>query len=989
MKKKTKFTLLLPALLALLLALVPSEALKPQEVHAAKAPRLNVVMASESGFVVELLAQDTMTLSAFGGNLRFNYNLLEMTAFQTDLPNSALDNNSIDMPGSHYADVFCTGSSWTVTSGTALCRWAFRSTSADRKLKCLSQYYFQYEAEWAEGPSAWNTGALFEGEVISGHWYDAGKVTKAATCTAAGVRTRTCSHCGATTTENIPAAGHKPVSIPAKAATCTETGLTEGRKCSACGIILTQQQTTPALGHDWDEGVTSIEAGELFTGVTMYTCKRCKTTRDVPYESSPDDVFEYTRGYKPRRPDEKPLDIYWQPRDGKVAYDGSETFNVRVEVMDGTEPYTYAWYRESHRINERGQLLTAALSDKTVQIKGTYEDLASRFQQKWGKPNDQYGDISGKSGISLLSTLIQDSEKPYINVSQGDAYYYCVITDAAGRTATSNKAYVGWKVYFDKQPESLIYSRSLLDRDADPKIEVAAAGGTAPYEYVWYEYDKNKPYTEWKLIDAQTGSVLKPGAGVPENVLLACVVKDAEGDFSVSRPVQIEHEPLLRILALKATPEEVEAGQPFTLSAYVMEAPKAYQAEWSLGNQKWTCKDPVADTYEGTSCYRYDAEVTGQGVFKFYVRTAEGEYNESYIYKQAIPGTGAPGDEFMAYVTSYTCVVDLDQNNIGTGYASLKIVGGVGPYTVEWYHSPAVKGKEPEFKDYQILRRDKVYRTGHYEGTEWFDDLVDHYEMQWYQATMPFPVQEYLAVKVIDAAGSEVIKQGAPAVYCGDTPYFAKQPSYLSIPCDEFGKQEYYLECQALTTNDSPDGIKYIWQKWDDKKWDWVTVSGYSTDPKYPITSADQAGKYRVIARDIHSGKGAWSGSAWVYAAPEYMGVTKSFVKNNVQYGLFTFKYATGPVRVEVTSLHGYTMKYEDRAGVWTLGEKNEKFTIISNQDGQIVILAGMYKYHEQEDPPRLHMTTDGPRYLTEFTLYTVTLTDGTGLQVKSDPVKP
>ena len=67
MKKKTKFTLLLPALLALLLALVPSEALKPQEVHAAKAPRLNVVMASESGFVVELLAQDTMTLSAFGG----------------------------------------------------------------------------------------------------------------------------------------------------------------------------------------------------------------------------------------------------------------------------------------------------------------------------------------------------------------------------------------------------------------------------------------------------------------------------------------------------------------------------------------------------------------------------------------------------------------------------------------------------------------------------------------------------------------------------------------------------------------------------------------------------------------------------------------------------------------------------------------------------------------------------------------------------------
>lgn len=984
------------AFLVLLLVLLPT-ALKPEEAHAEpRAPYMTIEANGDDVLYVRLIAGDNYQLKNFGGSFHYEdyTGFLKRMAVGSGISGFKAENGDEYSPGDFYADfVSASGQAISVSKGTVLAYWSFQATGSTKKLVCGKTYSFRFETEWTEGPAGdldyWGSGDSFNNTWTAKHHFDGGVNKKAATCTSPGVKTYTCLRCGATQTENVPAAGHKPVRIPAKAATCTEPGLTEGQKCGVCGTILQAQQSTPALGHDWDEGITSIEVGELFTGVTMYTCKRCKTTRDVPYESSPDDVFEYTRGYKPRRPDEKPLDIYWQPRDGKVAYDGSETFNVRVEVMGGTEPYTYAWYRESHRINERGQLLTAALSDKTGQIKGTYEYMASRFQQKWGKPNDQYGDISGKSGMSLLSTLIQDSEKPYINVSQGDAYYYCVITDAAGRTATSNKAYVGWKVYFDKQPESLIYSRSLLDRDADPKIEVAAAGGTAPYEYVWYEYDENKPYTEWKLLDAQTGSVLKPGAGVPENVLLACVVKDAEGDFSVSRPVQIEHEPLLRILALKAAPEEVEAGQPFTLSAYVMEAPKAYQAEWSLGNQKWTCKDPVADTYEGTSCYRYDAEVTGQGVFKFYVRTAEGEYNESYIYKQAIPGTGAPGDEFMAYVTSYTCVVDLDQNNIGTGYASLKIVGGVGPYTVEWYHSPAVKGKEPEFKDYQILRRDKVYRTGHYEGTEWFDDLVDHYETQWYQATMPFPVQEYLAVKVIDAAGSEVIKQGAPAVYCGDTPYFAKQPSYLSIPCDEFGKQEYYLECQALTTNDSPDGIKYIWQKWDDKKWDWVTVSGYSTDPKYPITSADQAGEYRVIARDIHSGKGAWSGSAWVYAAPEYMGVTKSYVKNNVQYGLFTFKYATGPVRVEVTSLHGYKMKYEDRAGVWTLGEKNEKFTIISNQDGQIVILAGMYKYHEQEDPPRLHMTKDGPRYLTEFTLYTVTLTDGTGLQVKSDPVKP
>ncbi|MBQ3548623.1 MAG: S-layer homology domain-containing protein [Oscillospiraceae bacterium] len=39
--------------------------------------------------------------------------------------------------------------------------------------------------------------------------------------------------------------------IPGKAATCTETGLTDGAKCSVCGEILTEQDVIPALGHDF------------------------------------------------------------------------------------------------------------------------------------------------------------------------------------------------------------------------------------------------------------------------------------------------------------------------------------------------------------------------------------------------------------------------------------------------------------------------------------------------------------------------------------------------------------------------------------------------------------------------------------------------------------------------------------------------------------------------------------------------------------------
>ena len=45
---------------------------------------------------------------------------------------------------------------------------------------------------------------------------------------------------------------HTEVTIPAVAPTCTATGLTEGKKCSVCGTIITAQQTVAALGHSWN-----------------------------------------------------------------------------------------------------------------------------------------------------------------------------------------------------------------------------------------------------------------------------------------------------------------------------------------------------------------------------------------------------------------------------------------------------------------------------------------------------------------------------------------------------------------------------------------------------------------------------------------------------------------------------------------------------------------------------------------------------------------
>ena len=150
-----------------------------------------------------------------------------------------------------------------------------------------------------------------------GHDYNDGIITTAETCNESGVKTFTCQRigCGDSYTEAIsaighveaidsaveatcttsgltegkhcvvceaiivaqeviPATGHTKMINEAVEPTCTATGLTEGSCCSVCNAVLTAQQTVSALGHDYDDGVVTDAATCTKDGVKTFTCQR-------------------------------------------------------------------------------------------------------------------------------------------------------------------------------------------------------------------------------------------------------------------------------------------------------------------------------------------------------------------------------------------------------------------------------------------------------------------------------------------------------------------------------------------------------------------------------------------------------------------------------------------------------------------------------------------------------------------------------------------
>lgn len=215
---------------------------------------------------------------------RKNYNTVE-----TEIAVAVLQHNEVKVPA---VPATCTQDGLTEGSKCPLCG------------KVFVEQTFVPATGHTPGPEATCTQdqvCMVCGEVLvekKGH--TAGEAVqenvKPATCTEAGSYEEVilCTVCGeelSRTPVTVEATGHMPETVAGRQPTCTETGLTDGVKCSACGTLLEEQTALPALGHTFGEWTVSSEAGVLKEGEEVRTCQRCGVTETRAIAAEPFPVW--------------------------------------------------------------------------------------------------------------------------------------------------------------------------------------------------------------------------------------------------------------------------------------------------------------------------------------------------------------------------------------------------------------------------------------------------------------------------------------------------------------------------------------------------------------------------------------------------------------------------------------------------------------------------------------------------------------------------
>ena len=297
--------------------------------------------------------------------------------------------------------------------------------------------------------------------VIHEHIWDEGEVTVSPTCEENGTKLYTCTECGETYTEELPALGHDYVDHEGQAATCLVEGWKPYQTCSRCDY--TSYEKIDALGHDYVEHTAKAATCTEIGWDAYQTCSRCNYTTYKEIAALGHDYVEHegqaatclADGWKPYQTCSR-CDYTSYEKIDALGHDYGEwtqtTNPTCTEAGVETRYCSRCDATETRPVEERGHDYIGVVTEPTCTEDGYTTYTCSRCGDSYtADETDALGhDYVNHDGQS--ATCLEDGWKPYQTCTRCDYTSYEKIdalghdyVDHGGQTATCTE--IGWKAY--------------------------------------------------------------------------------------------------------------------------------------------------------------------------------------------------------------------------------------------------------------------------------------------------------------------------------------------------------------------------------------------------------------------------------------------------------------------------------------------------------------------------------------------------------------
>lgn len=355
------------------------------------------------------------------------------------------------------------------------------------------------------------------------HTHSYTTTTVPATCTATGSKTETCS-CGDTKTTTLAKDPNNHsgslTTTPAKSPTCTESGYTESKKWSCCGVVTVAQTPVSALGHSFTATTvadTYLKSAATCTSAAVYykSCSRCGLsskgqTGEVTFTSGSALGHNYEfKGRTPATSSSNGYATYTCSRCGhSYTTDSSYLLDIKCDNKMG---YIVC---SASTVTPGTQEFRAG-DDVTINV---YAETGYRFV-KWSDGNTDNPRTIKISGYSAYEAVFEkikytikfvddnNNELQSLQVAHGDTPKYSGATPSKQGNAQYRYEFTGWtpelvpatanatyKAVYEERLNYYVISTSVQPEGAGTVTGIVSGNSLG---YGWQRTIKAEPNTGW------------------------------------------------------------------------------------------------------------------------------------------------------------------------------------------------------------------------------------------------------------------------------------------------------------------------------------------------------------------------------------------------------------------------------------------------------------------------------------------------------------